>query len=236
MGHGFKAADCAAGDAAMVVTMSDIWRQLQREAKANGKKAGLLAVLFLVGCCFWIPMLVRAVKPPRSVTKSAASIPQLAPDAVNSAGETAAAAATDAGAFWSTLAASLADDPMFQSVDPAELARDPFQGAEVPEPLPALIVEETRPPEETRPEPETQKLALNSTIIGRSRRAALINGKLYHLGRRIQANGRNYQLTNIESHRVVLSSTEDTIELTLARPQLKDVLDRVNDIGPDLPE
>ena len=217
--------------------MSELWQRLQREAKANGKKAGLLAGLLLFGCCFWFPMLARAVVPKRAVAAAspatghaAAPTPSSVP--AKPAENAATATDTDQGKFWSNLAQSLADDPMFQSAGVDSLSRDPFQVAETPEPLPVLFVEEPKPKIEIKSVKEQRTLELNSTVISRTRRAALINGQLYQLGRPIQANGRNYRVTQIESHRVVLSSGEQTIELTLARPQLNDVLDRGESIDP----
>ena len=217
--------------------MSDLWQRLQREAKANGKKAGLLAGLLLFGCCFWVPMLVRAVAPKRAVAAispaaSHAAAPTPASVPAKPAENTATATDTDQGKFWSNLAKSLADDPMFQTAGVDSLSRDPFQVVEEPEPLPVLFVEESKPKVEVTPVTEQRFLELNSTVISRTRRAALINGQLYQLGRSIQANGRNYRVTEIESNRVVLSSGEQTIELTLARTRLTDVLDRGESVDP----
>ena len=207
--------------------MFDLWQRLQREVKVNGKKAGLLAGLFVFGCCFWIPMLTRAVVPKRAsaaVTPSAHT--QFAPPApVNSLG-VPPASAEDSNRYWSDLTRSLAEDPMFQSADLQSISRDPFHVEEGPEPLPVLLAEEPKPKLEIKSDKPERQLQLSSTIIGRTRRAALINGQMYSLGRQIQANGRNYQLTKIDAHQVVLSSDEQTLVLTIARPQLKDVLER----------
>lgn len=214
--------------------MSELWQRFQNEVKANGKKALLLAGLFLFGCCFWVPMLLRAVTPPTVAAAPPAAQSLSLPTASNPL-NSQTAATIDSDRFWSSLAKSLADDPMYRSAEIESLKRDPFRGTEVlVTPPPVIVTQETKPPEEPKvEEKKAEKLSLNSTIIGRSRRAALINGQLYQLGRRIQTNGRNYLLTTIESHRVVLSSEDETIELTLARPQLKDVLDRGDLIGPD---
>jgi len=214
--------------------MAKLWQQFQREVKANGKKAGLLAGLFLFGCCFWVPMLLSAVSPRHpAVAKPSAVVPSPAVTAATPQGAAVPATEMNSSEFWKDLSQALAEDPMFQSADVRSLERDPFQLTEIPEPLPILFAEEPRPPVVApKKEAESEPLLLSSTIISRSRRAALINGQLYQLGRRIQANGRDYQLTQIESNRVVLSAGEQTIELTLVRPQLKDVLDRTRATGP----
>ena len=110
---------------------------------------------------------------------------------------------------------------MFQTADVQSLTRNPFQIVEVPQPLPVLFAPEPVPKAIVNTEVDVKGLELRSTIISRTRRAALINGQLYHLGRKIQTEGGPYQLTRIEANRVVLSSGQQTIELTLTRPQLQ---------------
>lgn len=172
-------------------------------------------------------MLTRAIAPKRVGAAVSQSSHTPATSTVIS-GEVPSASlptASDAVRFWSNLAAALAEDPMFQSADVDGLTRDPFQVEEVPEPLPVLFAEEPPAPVEPKSAPMApHSLELSSTIVGRSRRAALINGQLYHLGRTIEANGRSYSLTTIESHRVVLTSTDHTVELKLTRPMLKNVM------------
>ena len=209
--------------------MSDLWRRLKREVKANGKKAGLLAGLFLFGCCFWIPMLTRSVAPKRAAAAPHSTATTPSPVSANTTVNPAAPAALSEagqGKFWANLTQSLAEDPMFQSAGVNALSRDPFHVAVSSEPLPVLLVEEPKPKVEIEPDNEPLPLELHSTVISHKRRAALINGQLYQLGRRLQANGRSYQVTEIESHRVLLSSNGQTVELTLARPRLNDVLER----------
>lgn len=204
--------------------MTTLLQRFQQEVKANGKKAGILAGLFLFGCCFWVPMLTKAVTArPRPI----APVPTTVPDSVTSPSVTAE---TPPAEFWAHVARSLDSHPAYQAADVRSLQRDPFQIAEDMEPLPVLFAE-APPAPAPKVEPVVaaapqEDLFLQSTIISRQRRAALINGQLYHLGRRIQTNGRQYEVTRIESHRVELTSGESTIELTMSRRQLRDVLER----------
>ena len=206
--------------------MFDLWQRLQREVKANRQKAGLLAGLLAFGCCFWVPMLARAVTPKKvaAATHATSSVPTAGPVA-NQIPPATAPTPADQDKFWANLTKSLAEDSMFQSADVQSLARDPFQ-ADAPTVVPEVIVEKPRPQSEIKPTNDVATLELSSTIIGRARRAALINGQLYQLGRKIQANGRSYVVTRIESNRVELLAGEETLELTLARTQLNDVLER----------
>jgi hypothetical protein len=218
--------------------MSELWRRFQREVKANRQKAMLLAGLFLFGCCFWVPMLTRAVAPKRAAaatSPAAASQGPSQPANSSTNPATASGPVSDQGKFWSDLANSLADDPMFQSAGVDSLSRDPFQRTVVEEPPPEPVVEAPKLPLPTKPEIKQAPLELNSTIIGRTRRAALISGQLYQLGSAVKVDNRSYALTKIESDRVVLSLDDQTIELTLTRTQLENVLVRGEPISPPSP-
>jgi hypothetical protein len=226
--------------------MINLWHRWQREVKADRPKAVLLAALLLLGCCFWIPMLAKAVTPKRA----AAATSQAAGAAKVPSGTSEDKEASGAGSdqCWSSLANSLASDPLFQAAEINELERDPFRTNEAWNPLPVLFAEDISPKsEEIRPaieEPtptvegtpkeelkvavvsrETRPLQLTSTMISRSRRAAMINGQFVSVGREIQTNGQTYLLTQVESHRVLLTTGDETIELKIARSRLKDVLD-----------
>jgi hypothetical protein len=213
----------------------EFWNRLQREVKANGKKAGVLAALLLLGCCIWIPMVTRAVCRTRPAVASKS--PSAPPTKISAAPSPAVSSAPEqpefnTREFWTKLSAVLEDDPMFQTAGIQPATRDPFQAAEGQEPLPVLFAQEPAPTTPVDTDHDADGLELRSTIIGSTRRAALINGQLYQLGRKIQTDDRQYVLTRIESNRVVLSSGERTIELTLTRPQLKDVLNRNQQSGP----
>ncbi len=229
----------------MSAFMINLWHRWQRDVKADRPQAVLLAGLLLLGCCFWIPMLARAVTPKRAAAAAsqaaAAKVPSGSPEEKESAG-----AGSDQ--FWSSLANSLANDPLYQAADVNGSERDPFGTNAAWDPLPVLFAEDACPKsEDTRPiieEPtptvemnpkeelkvavvarESRPLQLTSTMISRSRRAAMINGQFVSVGREIQTNGQSYLLTQVESHRVLLSTGDETIELKIARSRLKDVLD-----------
>ncbi|HEY4263656.1 MAG TPA: hypothetical protein VGM98_26065 [Schlesneria sp.] len=227
--------------------MIDLWHRWQREVKADRPKAVLLVALVLLGCCFWIPMLARAVTPKRA----AAATSEAAATANASADTSEQKKASPLGSdqFWSNLANSLENDPLYQAAEVNGLERNPFEANDAWEPLPVLFAEEASPKSEEvlplieEPTPtvemslkeelkvavvvarETRLLQLTSTMISRSRRAAMINGQFVSVGREIQSNGQSYLLTQVESHRVLLTTGDETIELKIARSRLKDVLD-----------
>jgi hypothetical protein len=232
--------------------MSNLWHRWQREVKADRPKAVLLAALLLLGCCFWIPMLAKALTPKRAAAATSEAVESANASADNPEQKKTTAVGSDP--FWSSLANSLANDPLFQAVEVNGLERDPFGANDAWEPLPVLFAEDASPKsEDFRPiieEPtpkveltptlemnpkveskvavvarESRPLQLTSTMISRSRRAAMINGQFISVGREIQTNGQSYLLTQVESHRVLLTTGDETIELKIARSRLKDVLD-----------
>ncbi len=137
---------------------------------------------------------------------------------------------TDTNAFWSSLSKSLENDPLFQPAEVSLAMRDPFSPDESLFPLPVLFAEEPAAETGNKPivsdEADPKGLELRSTMIGRTRRVAIINGQLYHVGKDVLANGHRFRLTSIDSHRVVLTAGDKNYELTLARPKLGDVLNR----------
>jgi len=211
--------------------MQDLWTRLQRDLTLNWKKTAALGVLFLFGCCFWLPMLTRAAAPRRAA--AAVSPPPtapLSPDATPAATEPNNTGAADKETFWSSLSKSLTNDALFHSAEMSKMTRDPFTLDEFEFPLPVLFAEELAVEIEVKPvaikEVTPTGLELRSTMIGRTRRVAIINGQLYQVGREVLANGHSFRLATIESHRVVLTSGDKNFELTLARPKLADVLNR----------
>jgi len=207
--------------------MQDLWTRFQRDLTMNWKKTAALGVLFLFGCCFWIPMALRASTPhstsaTRSVTKH--------PSAITAADNSNDLGSVKADAFWSSLSKSLASDPLFRPAETSLMARDPFFPDESRAALPVLFAEERVEKKTEKPiateEVSPAGLELRSTMVGRTRRVAIINGQLCQIGKELQANGHSFRLTAIESRRVVLTSGDKTFDLTLARPKLEDALDR----------
>lgn len=233
------------------------WQRFQRDINANRPKAALMVSLLLLGCCLWIPLVSKAIAPKRADAVTTAAPPQR--DAASAPlPNDLPSANTDQ--FWSSLEQALEQDPLFQSADVSQLPRDPFgliDGEAPQSPQPLVVPEEptvvttivppveppntsptempTEPKNDSQPKIDFQPrtLRLTSTIISRSRRAALINGQLVTLGRQLYVDGQSYLLTQVDSNRVVLSWGEESFELKMARPQLKDVIDRRSGAGPN---
>ncbi len=91
--------------------MLRLWHRFQSDVKANRQKAALMAGLLLLGCCFWIPMLAKAVSP-----KHASAVTTAAPNQSTSVSAPVPnnLPTQNTDQFWSNLANALERDPLFQ--------------------------------------------------------------------------------------------------------------------------
>lgn len=205
--------------------------QLLHDLKASWQKTALLALLFSVGLCFWIPPLVRAIK-----KKAPHPVAVAAPQSVgiSVAGGSSAAAGmagqTDPKKVeftWERGERLLRTAALVRSVDVAALRGDPFKMDRDQFPPPVLFEEEpfkapiaAKPQAEIKPPSITdaklaEKLVLKSTIVSAKRRAAFINDKLYYEGREIQVDGQTYVLSVVSPRKVLLKQGTATFELII---------------------
>lgn len=204
--------------------MTDLWKQFQRDLRASWKKTAALVVLFLFGCCFWVPMMFSATKSKKAKTSSVSQAKSSSASTSNPISSETAPLTTER--FWKSLSESLATDPLFQPADLSRVSRDLFSVDRAFEPLPVLFAEEqvvvaAKPRKEDVIAAPTG-LELKSTVVGRTRRIAMINGRIYQVGRSVLANGQQFRVASIEPNSVVLTAGEQSFELKLAKPQLTD--------------
>ena len=230
--------------------MRDLFTQLPLVLIATGKRPAALGVLFLLGCGCWVPLLLRASAPREVATAQGAalvnrvtglstrgpsnSIPvQAIPNEIGVGARSS---------FWKSLSESLESDPLFHPADMSLVTRDPFAIDDEQLPLPVLFAAADTEEQVARLDVQTAlsasptvrpvslakslapELELNSTMVGRTRRVALIHGRLYHQGQDVIANGQRYRLASVESQRVVLTAGDQNFVLTMSRPQLRDAL------------
>ena len=206
--------------------MSSITTRLARDFTANGRKTALLAALTGIGLYFWLPPVWRAVRGPSGTVPMAdvppASSPAAAPSSV------AAPAAPPATFSWRTAERTRATDGLYASADGTDLRADAFALRTVYLPIDAELAEDD-PAEPFPDRPEAGNptvasavppdpaagLALASTVIGRSRKVALINGAAYAEGATIRADGRDWTLVSVEPRRAVLSEGDRRVELRI---------------------
>jgi len=187
------------------VAAGKLQRQLVREIKAKPAKAAILGVSLLIASYFWVPLLIG-----RSGADAATQSPTIA----------AAATATDqphqksmtpeqSVAFsWRQLDSWMNADRMMTATSHIELVRNPFASS--------LFAGEKNSTESSlashKSTPEHLSLVLTSTVIGDKRATALISGKAYKVGQRIErmAGGTMMAFTLAEIHprRVVLERGE----------------------------
>lgn len=201
-------------------------KRLRREATANPKKAGLLGLLLLVAAYFWAPLLRQWISTLENApeTSTAAAAP-----AVDVPPTTAANAPTPSLAnmpapappkfHWRHLAQAIETDPQMRSAAPTAepgAQRDPFV-----DPRPPVVAQAVPDPEPVRDDltPGELGLVLSSTIVGESRRTAVINGKIYVPGRELEASdGMVFVVSRIEPWGIVLERAGKQFELELPRP------------------
>ena len=211
--------------------MRDFITRLRHNLTTRGTKTVAFGVLFLFGCCFWVPLLMRASSS-RQTTQAepsgntvfdiTLSPTSAAPNSIRLDG--------DRSPFWRSLAESLETDPLFRPADMSLVTRDPFARKVDSHAVPIRMQTELDQFDETEAKPIVNErpvatdLELQSTMVSRTRRVAIINGRMYHAGQNVRANGQSYQLASVESQRVVLTTGDQKFVLTMPRTQLRDAL------------
>jgi hypothetical protein len=159
-------------------------KRLRREVLANPKKGALLGLMVLVGVYFWAPLVAGWLgdKPPQATATAGASagfpLNLLNPS-------TPTAKPNDKAAVeqpWHVYSDWMDRDPRKQPARPRAEARDPFQR-----------VQEVVRQEPKKVEPPKKAVAaappalsLEGTLLGRDRRVAVINGRIYREGDKVQ--------------------------------------------------
>jgi hypothetical protein len=191
-------------------------RQLRREARANPKKAGFLALMLLVAMYAWAPVVMNWAAPdPLAVAPPA-------PSAVALPGRQMASTSGHrplALPPWQLVAAWIDGDPLMRpgwgGQEHLAYGRNPFAPDQS-----AQRAAGSRPDDEApgNASPAELGMVLTSTVIGPLRRTAMINGKAYPQGAEVQAaNGTRFVLSRVEPRRVVLSRGGRHFELAIVR-------------------
>ena len=205
-------------------------KRLRREATANPKKAGILAALLLVAAYFWAPLVRQWTSSSTESTETAvaatsASVPvqtppQTSPSVPVAGGQPPSSPPTRASVDWRQLASAIDQDPRMRPVGPndQEISRDPFVAPARPEVETAVGIEESLATEEKTP--TELGLFLSGTIVGPSRRTAVVNGKVYVSGGELKAaEGTVFIVRQIEPWGIVLERSGQQFEVALPRPR-----------------
>jgi hypothetical protein len=204
-------------------------KQLRREAARNPGKAGVLGLLLVVALWFWAPLVWGWIGPSKkkdAPSASAGPIPVVSEAATPSPGASSPATASTPAATWQQLVEWRKQDPLTTVADTLKLRRDPFHAveAEVAQEDMKAVQETVQPVAVLKP--EDLGLKVTSTIVGPARRVALINGRTYREGQRIQC-GREGQeiaflLAEVHPWHVILEREGHRFELAIPKKALSD--------------
>lgn len=211
------------------MNVSALKNQFLNDLKRSWQKTALLSVLLVVGLSFWIPQLLRAVTKKSGIAKPAAvaaATPAVktstTPSQLPTVTVAAQAAPKKTEFSWERGEKLLQTDPLVRSVEVAALRGDPFRMDRDQFPPPILFEDE--PVKATAASARVpvvsdtklaEKLVLKSTIVGRKRRAAFINDKLYYEGREIQVDGQKYLLSAVFPRKVQITQGTTVFELAI---------------------
>ena len=150
------------------MNLGKLTKRLRKELLANPKQALVLAIVCVIACWFWSPLLLKWFKG-KSKGQVAKATPVAAPENV--------VAKVEAQRPWFDIYARRQADPLTRSAPLPDEARDPFR-------LPKLVVaanEENRQKQTDQPlaapvQLEKLNLKVEAIVYSGSRRLAQING------------------------------------------------------------
>jgi hypothetical protein len=205
------------------MNLSSISKQLVRDMKASAAKTAVLGLLLLVGLFFWVPPLLKAFS--GGATSASTSPP---PSTAAAASATASAPATNPSEpakkmrDSKTIVKLLHEQPLWQPVSADEMPQKPFglnldllplpveiEKDGVDEPAPSAVKPAAKPIE------KLDGLVLKSTLVGPTRRVAIINNQLYREGQKVFWNDKQLRLESVNRKSVTLTDGSQSWQLTL---------------------
>ena len=205
------------------MNLSLIFKQLVRDMKASIGKTVVLGVLLLVGLYFWVPPLLKAFW---DGAKPTAVLP-ISTDVTPAASSTTASNATTPTASEplkksrdsKMMAKLLHEQSLWQPVSADELPQNPFSLEDLL-PLPVLFEKDAsdEPPPPTPAAKIVAKLdglVLKSTLIGPTRRIAIINNQMVREGQNVSWNDKQLRLESVTRKSVTLTDGSQSWQLTI---------------------
>ncbi len=214
------------------MNLSKFFQQLARDMKASAAKTGVLGVLLLVGLYFWLPPLLSAFSGSSMATAAtsatvasspAATVPSSSPAATGTASSTPNPTTTAKQPHDSAVITKLLHEhPLMQPVSAEEIPEKPFGLDYDSMPLPVEMVEDSLaepPPPPSKPKPppieKLDGLTLKSTLVGPTRRAAMINNRLFQEGQMVPWKDKQLRLESVTRKSVTLTDGSQSWQLTL---------------------
>ena len=207
------------------MNFSAISKQLVRDMKASLGKTVVLGILLLVGLYFWVPPLLKAF----SDGAKSASAPTTSADNKSAVSRETTATTTEPNSSEplkksrdSQAIAKLFDEQsLWQPVSAEEMPPKPFGINDELLPLPVLIADDDLPalPKAAKPAPKPvdklDGLVLKSTLVGPTRRVAIINNQLFREGQSVSWNDKQLRLESVTRKSVTLTDGSQSWQLTL---------------------
>lgn len=209
------------------MNLSSFSKQLVHDMKASAGKSAALGLLLLVGLYFWVPQLLKAF------SGGPTAAPPTAVDAKAVAGDSTAIASTalpnsaesvKKPRDSKTILKLLHEQPLLQPASAEEMPQKPFGLNDNDDllPLPVLIAEDALAepfPPALQPAPmpieKLDGLVLKSTLVGPTRRVAIINNQLFREGQSVPWNDRQLRLESVSPKTVTLTDGSQSWQLTL---------------------
>lgn len=206
--------------------MKSFSEQLLHDLKVSWQKTLLLGLLLIVGMYFWIPPLYRAVRgtsasavvPEKANPVATPTRPPVETEMVFAQNEPA----EEARHSWDQFDSLMQTDPLVQSVQMGAVQKNPFtvnRDQFSPPILFAGELDQPKPEVKVEPKKEILKLpagiVLKTTIIGKFRKAAIINNKMYYEGKTFEHENETYTLEQVSARNVILKQGEQTFELKI---------------------
>ena len=209
------------------MSLQKLQKKALRELKASPQKAAMLALLALVAAWFWAPLMFKSHSNATPAAPAVAAVPAAAATP-NPARPANPAAPTKAQMSWHEVATTIDRDPNMAPATLTGLAqeRNPFaplvnlassdRASAAKEDAKKQLGDDAEA-EKPAAEPGDLGLVLSTTLVGRSRRAALISGRTYELGSKIRVEGEAFRLVEVEPSRIVLERDGQQYTLSIKR-------------------
>jgi hypothetical protein len=211
------------------MSLKKLQKKALRELKASPQKAAMLALLGVVAAWFWAPLVLKSsahatpAAPPLVAATPAVGV------ATNPVPSTVATAQGKEQMAWSEVASAIDHDPRMTPATLTGLAeeRNPFappvnlaasdRDSAAKEEAKKKSESDAAEVEQPPAGPDDLGLVLSSTLVGQSRRAALISGRTYELGSKIRVEGEAFRLIEVEPNRIVLERDGQLYTLSIKR-------------------
>ncbi len=212
------------------MNLSKFFQQLARDMKASAAKTGVLGLLLIVGLYFWLPPLLSAFSGSTTApaatpatTAEPATVPSSSPAATGSTSSTPTPTTTAKQPPDSAVINKLLrEHPLMQPVIAEEIPEKPFGLDYESMPLPLEMVEDSLaapPPPPAKPKPppieKLDGLTLKSTLVGPTRRAAMINNRLFQEGQMVPWKDKQLRLESVTRKSATLTDGSQSWQLTL---------------------